>query len=103
MQSLGLGGMLLFGIPEEKDEMASGAYAANGIVQRAVRALKREIPDLLVITDVCNCEYTSHGHCGHIRKDDRADKSITTLLSNGWRKPLSRMPRPAPMLWPRAT
>jgi porphobilinogen synthase len=69
-RSLGLGGVLLFGIPKEKDEMASGAYAADGIVQRAVRALKREIPALLVITDVCNCEYTSHGHCGHIKKDD---------------------------------
>jgi len=54
-RSLGLGGIVLFGIPEEKDEMASGAYAADGIVQRAVRALKREIPELLVITDVCNC------------------------------------------------
>jgi porphobilinogen synthase len=69
-RSLGLGGVVLFGIPEEKDEMASGAYAADGIVQRAVRALKREVPDLLVITDVCNCEYTSHGHCGHIDEDD---------------------------------
>jgi porphobilinogen synthase len=69
-RSLRLGGVVLFGIPEEKDEMASGAYAADGIVQRAVRALKREIPGLLVITDVCNCEYTSHGHCGHIKKDD---------------------------------
>jgi porphobilinogen synthase len=69
-RSLGLGGVVLFGIPEEKDETASGAYAADGIVQRAVYALKREIPDLLVITDVCNCEYTSHGHCGYIEKND---------------------------------
>lgn len=65
-QRLGLGGVILFGIPETKDEMASGAYADDGIVQRAVRAIKRETPDLVVITDVCNCEYTSHGHCGKV-------------------------------------
>ncbi len=63
---LGLGGVILFGIPESKDEMASGAYADDGIVQRAVRAVKQEVPDLVVITDVCNCEYTSHGHCGKV-------------------------------------
>jgi porphobilinogen synthase len=61
---LGIGGVILFGIPETKDEVASGAYADDGIVQRAVRAIKRETPKLLVMTDVCNCEYTSHGHCG---------------------------------------
>jgi porphobilinogen synthase len=61
---LGIGGVILFGIPETKDEVASGAYADDGIVQQAVRALKREVPKLLVMTDVCNCEYTSHGHCG---------------------------------------
>jgi porphobilinogen synthase len=61
---LGIGGVILFGIPETKDELASGAYAGDGIVQQAVRALKREVPKLLVMTDVCNCEYTSHGHCG---------------------------------------
>ena len=63
-QRLGIGGVILFGIPETKDEQASGAYAEDGIVQQAVRAVKRELPQLLVITDVCNCEYTSHGHCG---------------------------------------
>ena len=61
---LGIGGVILFGIPETKDEIASEAYADDGIVQQAVRALKRETPKLLVMTDVCNCEYTSHGHCG---------------------------------------
>ena len=61
---LGIGGVILFGIPDTKDEQASGAYADDGIVQQAVRAIKRELPKLLVITDVCNCEYTSHGHCG---------------------------------------
>src|ERR1700682_1731724 len=61
---LGIGGVILFGIPEIKDELASGAYADDGIVQQAVRAVKREVPKLLVMTDVCNCEHTSHGHCG---------------------------------------
>src|SRR5579864_6654155 len=64
VHSLGIGGVILFGIPETKDELASGAYADDGIVQQAVRAVKREVPKLLVMTDVCNCEYTSHGHCG---------------------------------------
>jgi porphobilinogen synthase len=62
--ALGIGGVILFGIPETKDESATGAYADDGIVQQAVRALKREVPKLLVMTDVCNCEYISHGHCG---------------------------------------
>ena len=61
---------MLFGIPESKDEMASGAYADDGIVQRAVRAIKQGVPGLLVITDVCNCEYTSHGHCGKVVDGD---------------------------------
>ncbi|MEX1258692.1 MAG: porphobilinogen synthase [Gemmatimonadota bacterium] len=61
---LGLGGVLLFGIPENKDEQGTGAWKADGIVQRAVRDLKGKLPDLLVVTDVCLCEYTTHGHCG---------------------------------------
>src|SRR3954463_7601978 len=68
--AMGVPAVLLFGIPDEKDEKASGAYAANGIVQRAVRAIKKEIPELLVITDVCLCEYMSHGHCGLAQKQD---------------------------------
>jgi porphobilinogen synthase len=60
----GIGAVLLFGIPVEKDAAASGAYEENGVVQRAVRAIKKEVPDFAVITDVCACEYTSHGHCG---------------------------------------
>ena len=67
VQSLGIGGVMLFGLPESKDEIASGAYDDNGIVQRAIRALRRELPELLIVTDVCNCEYTSHGHCGLIK------------------------------------
>jgi len=70
VQALGLGGVLLFGLPETKDELASGAYAEDGIVQRALRAVKRQSPNLLVMTDVCNCEYTSHGHCGLVKDGD---------------------------------
>lgn len=68
----GVPAVLLFGIPDRKDERASGAYAKNGIVQQTVRLLKRELPDLLVITDVCLCEYMSHGHCGIVRRGPRA-------------------------------
>jgi len=67
---LGIGGIILFGIPEVKDELASGAYAESGIVQRAVQAVKAGVGDLLVMTDVCNCEYTSHGHCGYVANND---------------------------------
>jgi porphobilinogen synthase len=67
--SLGIPGVLLFGIPEEKDEAASGAYDAEGIVQLATRAIKDAVPELLVVTDVCLCEYMSHGHCGVVEKE----------------------------------
>ena len=73
VQSLGIGGVILFGLPETKDEIASGAYADDGIVQSAIRSLKRELPKLLVVTDVCNCEYTSHGHCGKVVDGDVAN------------------------------
>src|SRR5207245_7056552 len=76
VQSLGIGAVILFGLPESKDEMASGAYDDSGIVQRALRAIRREVSDLLLITDVCNCEYTSHGHCGFI-KDGDVDNDTT--------------------------
>ncbi len=69
-ESLGIGGVILFGIPSHKDEIASGAYDKNGIVQRAVRAIKAECRKIVVVTDVCNCEYTSHGHCGKIVGND---------------------------------
>ncbi len=65
---LGIPAVLLFGIPSQKDEQAMGAFARDGIVQQAVRRIKKETPDLLVITDVCLCEYTSHGHCGILEK-----------------------------------
>jgi porphobilinogen synthase len=67
-KSLGLGGIILFGLPKSKDEAASGAYADDGIVQQATRAIKAEVKDLLVMADVCLCEYTSHGHCGIVTK-----------------------------------
>jgi len=67
-QEAGVAGVILFGIPEKKDEKASGAYAPDGIVQRTARLLKRETPELLVFTDVCLCEYMSHGHCGIVNK-----------------------------------
>ena len=65
---LGVPAVLLFGIPDRKDAKASGAYARNGIVQQAVRLLKKELPGLMVITDVCLCEYMSHGHCGIVKR-----------------------------------
>lgn len=79
--SLGIAGVILFGIPEAKDEMAGGAYDEQGIVQKAVRALKREVRDLLVITDVCLCEYTSHGHCGMLRGDEVLNDASVELLA----------------------
>jgi len=82
----GVPAVLLFGIPDSKDERASGAYAANGIVQQAVRLLKRELPQLLVITDVCLCEYMSHGHCGIVRRD----KSGARILNDPTLKLLAR-------------
>jgi len=80
---LGIGGVILFGIPAVKDEMASGAYADNGIVQQAVRAVKRELPKLLLMTDVCNCEYTSHGHCGLVVDGDVKNDPSLEWLAKG--------------------
>jgi len=75
----GVGAVLLFGVPADKDESGSGAYDEEGVVQMAVRALKEAHPDLVVITDVCLCEYTSHGHCGFLR-DGEVDNDITVEL-----------------------
>src|SRR5690349_19889813 len=79
IQAAGVGAVILFGIPSEKDEAGSGAYDPEGVVQLAVRALKEAHPDLLVITDVCLCEYTSHGHCGIVR-DGEVDNDLTIEL-----------------------
>lgn len=83
----GVPGVILFGIPEKKDPLATSAYAKNGIVQRAVKELKNRIPDLAVITDVCLCEYTDHGHCGVVEKgiidnDASLDLIARTALSH---------------------
>ena len=72
----GVPAILLFGIPDKKDAKASGAYAANGIVQQAVRLLKKELPELLVITDVCLCEYMEHGHCGIVQPSKTGAKIL---------------------------
>ena len=77
--SLGIGAVLLFGVPAEKDERGTSGYTDDGVVQQAVAALKREVPELVVITDVCLCEYTSHGHCGVIR-DGTVDNDETLEL-----------------------
>jgi porphobilinogen synthase len=79
IQSAGVGAVILFGIPAAKDESGSGAYDDEGVVQMATRALKEAHPDLVVITDVCLCEYTSHGHCGFVR-DGEIDNDITLEL-----------------------
>ncbi len=77
---LGIPAVLLFGIPNDKDEVGSQAYAAEGVVQQAIRRLKQETPETLVITDVCLCEYTSHGHCGVIQNGTvQNDESLKLL------------------------
>jgi porphobilinogen synthase len=78
---LGIGAVLLFGIPETKDELASGAYDENGIVQQAIRAIKAVDRQMVVITDVCNCEYTSHGHCGILIDGEVANDPTLNLLA----------------------
>jgi porphobilinogen synthase len=78
---LGVPAVLLFGIPEEKDEVGSGAWDEDGIVQRALRALRAEAPGLTLITDVCLCEYTSHGHCGVLRDGEVANDETLELLA----------------------
>lgn len=90
-QDLGLQAVLLFGIPEQKDEQASGAYAEDGIVQKALKAIRSKCPDIVAITDVCLCEYMSHGHCGvtridgdrfHVLNDETVELLVKTALSH---------------------
>ncbi|HET8655029.1 MAG TPA: porphobilinogen synthase [Longimicrobiaceae bacterium] len=78
---LGVPAVLLFGVPETKDETGASGYAEDSVVARAVRALKHELPDLLVITDVCLCEYTSHGHCGVLRGEEVDNDATLPLLA----------------------
>jgi porphobilinogen synthase len=87
LQNLGILSVLLFGIPLEKDELGTGAYDENGIIQRATREIKANFPDLLVITDVCLCEYTSHGHCGfvedgYVKNDETLELLVKEALSH---------------------
>jgi porphobilinogen synthase len=90
-QDAGLQAVLLFGIPDKKDEQASGAYAETGVIQEALRAIKKKCPELIVITDVCLCEYMSHGHCGvtridgdhfHVLNDESVELLVKTALSH---------------------
>jgi porphobilinogen synthase len=90
-QAAGLQAILLFGIPNQKDEQATGAFDAKGVVQKALRAIKSKCPDLVVITDVCLCEYMSHGHCGvtrmdgdhfHVLNDESVDLLVKTAVSH---------------------
>jgi porphobilinogen synthase len=78
---LGIPAVILFGIPEHKDEMGTGAYDDKGVIQNAIRAIKKEIPELIVVTDVCLCEYTSHGHCGVVENGMiNNDKTLELLV-----------------------
>jgi porphobilinogen synthase len=90
-RDFGLQAVLLFGIPQHKDEQASGAYSENGVIQKAVRSIKSKCPDLVTITDVCLCEYMSHGHCGvtridgdhfHVLNDESVELLVKTALSH---------------------
>ena len=80
IRDLGIPGVILFGIPDEKDAVGSDAYSDNGIIQRALRALREEVPGLTLITDVCLCEYTDHGHCGLIKGNDVDNDATLELL-----------------------
>jgi len=96
-RSLGIPGVILFGIPEKKDEMGSEAYAQDGIIQRAIRSVKESVEGILVITDVCLCEYTSHGHCGMVREGKVLNDETLDLLA---RQALSHVRAGADMVAP---
>lgn len=80
-KDLGIPAVLLFGIPDKKDEVGSGAFAEDGIIQRATREIKEKVPDIMVICDVCLCEYTSHGHCGTIKDNDVDNDATLEILA----------------------
>ena len=90
LAALGIPGTILFGIPEAKDPLGSEAYADDGIIQKAVRAIKDAVPDLLVMTDVCLCEYTDHGHCGIVEAGEVQNDPTLELLV---KESLSHAPR----------
>ena len=99
---LGLGGVILFGIPAEKDAAGSDAVSESGIIAQAVRAAKAAVPDLLVITDVCFCEYTDHGHCGPTSEATGRLTSITTPPCSFWPGKRWCTRGPGPTWWPPA-
>jgi porphobilinogen synthase len=99
VKSLGIAGVILFGIPDRKDDRATSAYDDNGIVQKAIRALKREVKGILLITDVCLCEYTANGHCGLVVGDEICNDESVELLAQSF----SLMPRQAQTLLPLQT
>ena len=80
-QALGVPAIILFGVPEHKDSVGTEAYADTGVVQQAIRAVKEKVPGLLIMTDVCLCEYTDHGHCGVIKNGDVDNDSTLELLA----------------------
>jgi porphobilinogen synthase len=81
IRELGIPAILLFGIPSQKNELATGAFAKDGVIQQAIKKIKNEVPDILVITDVCLCEYTSHGHCGMVAKGEVINDTTLEVLS----------------------
>ena len=97
VHALGIPAVIFFGIPEEKDEVGSGAYDAHGVVQEALRAVKKDVPGLFLITDVCLCEYTSHGHCGIVRGNEIVNDESVELLA---REALSHAEAGADMVAP---
>jgi porphobilinogen synthase len=97
VQALGIPAVIFFGIPEHKDEVGSGAYDEHGVVQEAIRAVKKDVPGLFLITDVCLCEYTSHGHCGIVRGDEIVNDASVELLA---REALSHAQAGADMVAP---
>ena len=97
VRSLGILGVILFGIPEKKDELGSEAYAEHGIIQRAIQALKEKVDEILIITDVCLCEYTSHGHCGVVKDGEVLNDATLELIS---RQALSHVRAGADMVAP---
>jgi porphobilinogen synthase len=97
VKSLGIGGIMLFGLPAKKDDAATGAYEDQGIVQQALRALKREVPGILLITDVCLCEYTANGHCGLVSGEEILNDATLDLLA---RTALSQAKAGADMIAP---
>ena len=95
----GVNSCLLFGLPKEKDPLGSSAWAENGVIQQAIRQIKQHDPDFYVVTDVCLCEYTDHGHCGALRGREVDNDPTLELLA----KPPCPTPRQAPTWWPPRT